>query len=125
MEMSDWSSDVCSSDLEYYAAIRQSKKLSSLHPILEFLAECFATAIEEVVKEAKAQYENSKRLDPETRRKRILRFAEKNSPFKASTLAEYLPDVPRRTLDRDLQELTDARKLKAIGDKRGRTYSLR
>jgi Fic family protein len=110
---------------EYYSVIRQSKKLSSLHPVLEFMADCFATAIEEVVKEAKTQYEDSKRLDPEARRKRILKFAEKNSPFKASKLAEHLPDVPRRTLDRDLQELVDDRKLKAIGEKRGRAYSLR
>src|SRR5690606_4975091 len=37
----------------YYISIRQSLKLNSLNPILEFLAECFAQAAESCVKDAK------------------------------------------------------------------------
>ena len=33
----------------YYVAIRQSRSLGSLHPILEFLAECFAISAEAVI----------------------------------------------------------------------------
>ena len=107
---------------EYYSAIRQTKKLESLHPFLEFMADCFATASQEVVVEAKKLYENAKKLRPEHRHKQILKFANKKSPFKMADLTEYFPDVPKRTLERDLNELVEAKELKAIGEKRGRKY---
>jgi hypothetical protein len=41
---------MCGRD-RYYTAICQSRSLESLHPILEFLAECFAVSAEEVEEE--------------------------------------------------------------------------
>jgi Fic family protein len=37
----------------YYAAIRQCKSLQSTHPMMEFMAECFATSAHEVAAEAR------------------------------------------------------------------------
>lgn len=50
---------------QYYMAIRQSRKLESLHPMIEFLAECFATCCEEVVEEGKKLFKESKEQKPE------------------------------------------------------------
>ena len=110
---------------EYYAAIRQSKKLSSLHPILEFMGACFATSIEEVIKDARKQFESAKKLNPDSRKKRIMRFAGKNSPFKTIDVATQLPDIPRRTLERALNELVFEKLLKTVGEGRARAYIVR
>jgi hypothetical protein len=37
-------------------------------------------------------------------------------------LIDALPSVPRRTLERDVEELVLAGKLKAFGEKKGRRY---
>lgn len=107
---------------EYYSAIRQSKKLNSLHPFLEFMADCFATASQEVVTEAQKLYEQAKRKRPEHRKQQIIKFAKKNSPFKMADLTNLLPEVPKRTLERDLKELVEAKELKGVGEKRGKKY---
>lgn len=107
---------------EYYSAIRQSRKLGSLHPLLEFMAECFAIASKEVVVEAKNLFDRSKRMKPEFRHREILKFAAKRSAFSLSALSAHLPEIPKRTLERDLADLVRAKELKASGEKRGRKY---
>ena len=109
----------------YYSAIRQTKKLNSLHPMMEFMVACFATAAQEVVAEAKKLFESSKKLTPEHRRKQILKFAAKNSPFKMNDLIKLLPDVPKRTLERDINEMVKAKDIKSSGEKRGRKYFIK
>jgi Fic family protein len=109
----------------YYSAIRQSKTLQSLHPMLEFMGECFATAAKEVVAEAQKLFESSKKVRPEARKAEILAFAKGQTSFQMLDLTARFPDIPRRTLERDVQELVETKKLKATGEKKGRRYSLR
>jgi Fic family protein len=108
----------------YYSAIRQCKTLQSLHPMVEFMAECFATAAKEVVEEARSIHDAAKKMRPEARKKKVIDFALKYSPFQMKDLVEFLPDIPRRTLERDVDELVESGHLVAEGEKKGRTYVL-
>jgi Fic family protein len=107
----------------YYAAIRQCKSLQSTHPMVEFMAECFATSAHEVAAEARTLFEKSKKLSPETREKQILRFAKSRPAFQMKDIVELLPDTPRRTLERDVESLATRKKIKMSGQKKGRRYS--
>ncbi len=106
----------------YYAAIRQCKSLQSTHPMMEFMAECFATSAQEVAAEARSLFEKSKKLSPESRMKQILKFAKSKSSFQMKDIVELLPDTPRRTLERDMETLINEKKLKMAGEKKGRRY---
>lgn len=107
---------------EYYQAIRQSKKLQELTPILEFLAKCFAEAAEDVTEEAKKLLNSQ---DPATRRKSILQAIKAAGIATKSDLAKQFPEIASRTLERDLEILTKEKKVLSKGEKKGRTYSLR
>jgi Fic family protein len=109
----------------YYSAIRQSRKLESLHPMIEFLAECFATCCEEVVEEGKKLFKQAKDQKPSSRYKKILSFGKSKGIFQSADLLEALPSIPRRTLERDLQQLVKEKKLIALGEKKGRKYRVR
>jgi len=106
----------------YYSAIKQSQTLNSLHPILEFLAECFATAAKEVVQEGKSLLKRSAERRPEARQKKILQLAKKVQNFSIRDVLAELPNVPRRTIERDLENLVSDKKLKATGEKKARAY---
>lgn len=108
----------------YYSSIRQSKALSSLHPILEFLAECFATAAEEVAKEGRTLLRSGADKKPDIRHKRIINLGKQSETFSIQQVIQMMPDVPRRTLERDLETLTKMKALMAIGDKKARKYGL-
>jgi len=108
----------------YYAAIRQCKSLQSTHPMMEFMAECFATSAQEVAEEARTLFEKSKKLNPETRARQIFKFAKTRSNFQMKDIIELLPDTPRRTLERDVESLVNIGKLKMTGEKKGRRYSV-
>ncbi|OQW47946.1 MAG: hypothetical protein A4S09_14205 [Proteobacteria bacterium SG_bin7] len=108
----------------YYAAIRQCKALQSTHPMMEFMAECFAASAKEVVEEARTLFEKSKKLSPETRMKKILNFAKSQPSFQMKDIVELLSDTPRRTLERDVETLVAEKKLKMSGEKKGRRYSI-
>ncbi len=108
----------------YYSAIRQSKTLTSLHPILEFLAECFAISAEEIAKEGKALLKNSAEKKPSIRHQKIIAIARNGEPFSIQQVIAAMPDVPRRTLERDLETLTKSKSLKAVGFKKARVYTL-
>ncbi len=108
----------------YYSAIRQCKTLQSLHPMVEFMAECFATAAKEVVEEARSIRDAAKKMRPEVRKKKVIDFALKYSPFQMKDLVEFLPHISRRTLERDVEELVESGHLVAEGEKKGRTYVL-
>lgn len=107
----------------YYAAIRQCKALQSTHPMMEFMAECFATAAKEVADEARQLFEKSKKLSPETRAKQIMKFAKSQPGFQMKDIVGLLADTPRRTLERDVESLVKSKKLKMIGEKKGRKYT--
>ncbi len=106
----------------YYAAIKQCKALQSTQPMLEFMIECFATATKEVVQEAHQLFEKPKKLSPETRAKKIMKFAESQSGFQMKNIVALLPETPRRTLERDIENLVKEKKLKMSGEKKGRKY---
>lgn len=106
----------------YYSTIRQAKSLQALHPFLEFLAECFAVAAQEVVAEGRALLRSKADSQPKARRERILAFARKQKTFSISEVLPFCTDVPRRTVERDLSELVKQKRLVAIGDKKGRMY---
>ncbi len=108
----------------YYAAIRQSRALASLHPILEFLAECFAQSAEEVVDEGRKLLRESAGKTPEARQRKILAFARKHKDFSMHDVVEWMPDVPRRTLERDVATLVKKRALRAKGESKARIYNL-
>lgn len=108
---------------EYYKVIRQTKKLGKLTPILEFLAKCFAESAEQITKEAKEIVRKTDQ-SPKTRRSNILKLLKKKKEIKISDVVEFLPEIPRRTLERDLENLCKDKKIKAIGEKRARIYVL-
>lgn len=108
----------------YYSAIRQSRTIGSLHPILEFLAECFAVSAEEIAKEGKALLRSTAEKKPINRHQKILGLARKGVPFSIQEVIALMADVPRRTLERDLEILTKRKQLKASGDNKARKYVL-
>ncbi len=108
----------------YYSAIRQSKTLGSLHPILEFLAECFAVSAEEIAKEGKLLLRSTAEKKPNIRHQKILAIAKEGEMFSIQRVVEEMPDIPRRTLERDLEVLSKSKALKAIGSKKARVYGL-
>lgn len=107
----------------YYSVIRQAKALGSLHPILEFLAECFAISAEEIAKEGKALLRKSAEKKPNIRHQKILGIARSGEPFSIQQVIAEMPDVPRRTLERDLEKLTKSKALKATGSNKARLYT--
>jgi len=102
----------------YYAAIRQCKALQSTHPMMEFMAACFATAAKEVAEEAQTLFEKSKKISPEARAKQILKFAKTQDHFQMKDIIELLADTPRRTLERDIENLVKKKKIKPTSCKR-------
>jgi len=107
----------------YYSVIRQSQSLESLHPILEFLSECFALSASEVIAEGKKLLRDSAGKTPQARHQKILSFAKKIESFSMNDVIQWMPGIPRRTLERDLASLVKKRALKAKGVKKARTYS--
>jgi len=108
----------------YYEVLRQSRKLGSLHPVLEFLAECFAISAEQIAAEGKHLLKNSAQRKPDARKLKILSMAKKLRTFTIQNVLELFPSVPRRTLERDLENLVLNKKIKAKGDNKARTYSV-
>lgn len=107
---------------QYYSSIRQCKALGSLNPIIEYLAECFAIAAENVIEESKKLIKKSLDRKPEARQQKILSLSKQNKEFSIQNVLTALPEVPRRTLERDLEKLVKEKKLRAKGDKRSRIY---
>lgn len=108
----------------YYAAIRQSRTLQKMHPILEFLGECFAVAAEEVVADGRRLLRDSAGKAPDARRRKLLSHAGRCSTFTIKDVIKWLPHVPRRTLERDLAALVDQGAILAIGERKARCYRL-
>ena len=108
---------------EYYKVIRQTKKLGKLTPMLEFLAKCFAESAEQITREAKDILRKTDQ-SPEARREHIIKLIKKKKEIKISDVVELLAEIPRRTLERDLENLCKEKKIKAIGEKRARVYVL-
>jgi Fic family protein len=106
----------------YYSAIRQSRTLESLQLILEFLAKCFAVSASEVVSEGRKMLRDKSGKTPEARHLKILLHARKVESFMMSDVIGWMPDVPRRTLERDLATLVKKRALKTKGEKKARKY---
>ena len=109
---------------EYHTVIRQTKKLGRLTPMLEFLASCFCEAAEDVTKEAKRML-HEKSLSLKDRRDEIVKMAKKKKEIKTRDVIELFPNVPRRTLERDLETLCQEKRLKAQGEKKARIYIIR
>jgi Fic family protein len=109
----------------YYASIRQSRALGSLNPLLEFLAECFAIAAQEVVAEGKSLLRNNAILNPTGRHDKIMSFAKRRKIFSMGEIVTLLPDVPRRTLERDVATLVQEGLLVAKGEKKARVYRIK
>ncbi len=107
----------------YYSAIRQSRALGQLHPILEFLAECFANSAEEVVNDGRKLLRDSAGKTPEARHRKILAHAKRREQFSMHDVVEWLPDIPKRTLERDMAALVKKHALKAKGERKARIYS--
>jgi Fic family protein len=108
---------------EYYKVIRQTKKLGKLTPVLEFLAKCFAESAEQITREAK---EIVRKTDhsPADRKNKILKLLKKKKEIKISDIVVLLSEIPRRTLERDLENLCKEKKITAIGEKKARVYVL-
>lgn len=109
---------------QYYIAIRQSRSLGKLSPILEFLAECFAVSAEEVVEEGRKLLRENAGKTPQSRHQSILAHAKKVDKFSMQDVVKWLPEIPRRTLERDIANLVKKRSLKSQGKLKSRIYSL-
>ncbi|MBN8541158.1 MAG: Fic family protein [Deltaproteobacteria bacterium] len=107
----------------YYSSIRQCKALGSLNPILEYLAECFAIAAENVIQDSKRLVKQSLDRKPEARREKIITLSRQKKEFGIQDVVNVLPEVPLRTLRRDLDSLVTEKKLKVNGANKNRTYS--
>lgn len=108
----------------YYSAIRLSQSLESLHPILEFLAECFAISAEEIIEEGRQLLRDSAGKTPEARHRKILAHAKKQEKFSMNEVVKWMQNVPRRTLERDVANLVKKRLLRAEGELKSRIYRL-
>lgn len=106
----------------YYAAIRESRSLGRLNPILEFLAECFADSAKEIVEEGKQLLRDSAGKTPEARYRKILSHASRRKEFSMQEVVAWLPEIPRRTLERDMAALVKKRSLQAKGERKSRVY---
>lgn len=106
----------------YYSSIRQCKTLDSLNPIIEYLAECFAVSAEQVIQDSKKLVKKSLDRKPEGRIQKILTFAKQKKEFRTQDVLKIFPDVPQRTIERDIQNLVKAKKLKALGKNKNRSY---
>ena len=95
-----------------------------LHPILEFLTECFAVSAENVVEEGRKLLRESAGKTPEARHRKILVHAKKQDEFSIQDVVDWMPDVPRRTAERDIAMLVKKRALKTKGESKARLYSL-
>jgi Fic family protein len=107
----------------YYSTIRQCKTLETLNPIIEYLAECFAVSAEQVIKDAKKLIKNSVDKKPEARQEKILILSKQKKEFTIQDVLKVLSNVPRRTVQRDLEDLVSLKKIKAKGDRKARVYS--
>lgn len=106
----------------YYSSIRQCKTLKSLNPIIEYLAECFAISAEQVIKDGRALVKNSVDRKPQIRRDKILSLSKQKKQFTIQDVIQLLPNIPRRTLERDLETLVKDKKIKSRGDTKARVY---
>lgn len=109
---------------KYYSVLGQARILQSLHPILEFLAECFATSAHNVVLESKSIIKEASDKTPKIRRQKIINYAKKHNLFSISGIIPLFPCITSKTISRDLEHLVSENILKAIGEKKGRKYSI-
>ncbi|MGE3610737.1 MAG: Fic family protein [Bacteriovoracaceae bacterium] len=107
----------------YYHTIRQSRELKRLDPFLEFLAECFADAAKDVVKEARQILKGLAGKTPKARQDKIKKFIKSHPGSSSGEIANHFADVPKRTVERDLAELVKSKSIKATGSTRSRKYS--
>jgi Fic family protein len=106
----------------YYLTIRQARMLGKLDPFIEFMAECFAESAREVVKEAKNILKQLAGKTPEARREKIVKFIKSHKGTSIADIIEKFPDVPKRTIERDLSELVKTKKIKVSGATWTRRY---
>lgn len=109
----------------YYSSIRQCKVLGTMNPIIEYLAECFAVSAEQVIEDSKKLVKKSLDRKPEARKQKIISLSKQKKQFSIQDVLKILPDVPRRTVERDLESLVNEKKIKAKGEKRARVYGLK
>ncbi|MGB0452471.1 MAG: hypothetical protein ACPGJV_02050 [Bacteriovoracaceae bacterium] len=62
---------------------------------------------------------------PRARQKRILELFKIKKEIKTSDVVGALPEVSRRTLERDLENLCKDNQIIAIGEKKARVYRLK
>jgi Fic family protein len=107
----------------YYLTIRQSRELNRLDPFIEFIAECFVESAKEVVKEAKQILKDITGKTPDARKEKVVKFIKSHSGLTSSEIIAHFPDVPKRTIERDLSDLVKAKKIKVSGATRSRRYN--
>jgi Fic family protein len=107
----------------YYQAIRQARELDRLDPFIEFIAECFVIAAKDVVKEARQILKGLSGKTPKARQEKIIKFIKAHPSVSAAEIAGHFPDVPKRTIERDLAVLVKSKVVKGTGSTRARKYS--
>jgi hypothetical protein len=86
------------------------------------LAECFAISAENVIQDSKKLVKQSLDRKPEARREKIISLSRQKKEFGIQDVGSVLPEVPLRTLRRDLDTLVTEKKLKVKGANKNRTY---
>ena len=94
----------------------------TLNPIIEYLAECFAVSAEQVIKDSKKLVKKSLDRKPEARKQKILSFAKQKKEFTTQDILKLFPEVPQRTIERDIKNLVTDKKLKTLGENKNRSY---
>lgn len=107
----------------YYSSIRQCKILGSLNPIVEYLAECFTVSVEQAIQDGKKLIKKSIDRKPEARKEKIISFSKQKKEFTLQDILKILPGIPKRTVQRDLENLVKDKKIKAKGHNKARIYN--
>jgi predicted HTH transcriptional regulator len=95
-----------------------AKNLNSVVIKSAKLLRAFPISAEKVIKDSKKMVKQSLDRKPETRREKIISLSKQKKEFGISGVLKILPDVPERTLRRDLESLIDEKKLKSKGSKK-------
>jgi Fic family protein len=107
--------------MQHLLLLRGGERVARFVPS-EFLVESFAIAAREVVEEGRRLRRESAGRTPDARYRKILSHARKTETFSMQDVVAWMPDVPRRTLERDLAALVRKRAIKAKGKNKARTY---
>ena len=98
----------------------ETKNSEIIDKWLVFFLDCLSTLTQRLTEKREAYFTVKDYLNE--RQKQVLAVLVKNSPAQFSDMSQYLPQVPRATLKRDLSILVERRLITRVGNGRGVRY---